>query len=121
MRPGGDADHLVHARARADVARHPRDIHRANHARHDRRDVRAAWEDAYAGEPFVQCCPRGSSRARPTSLGANTALIGLAVDERSGRVVAVTAVDNLVKGTAGAAIQSANLALGLHRIDWAFP
>jgi N-acetyl-gamma-glutamyl-phosphate reductase len=39
--------------------------------------------------------------------------IGLAVDERAGRVVVVSALDNLVKGTAGAAIQSANLALGL--------
>ena len=46
-------------------------------------------------------------------LGANTALMGLAVDEVAGRVVVVTAVDNLVKGTAGAAIQSANIALGL--------
>ena len=46
-------------------------------------------------------------------LGANTALIGLAVDEAVGRVVVVTAVDNLAKGTAGAAIQSANIALGL--------
>jgi N-acetyl-gamma-glutamyl-phosphate reductase len=46
-------------------------------------------------------------------LGANTALIGLAVDEAAGRVVTVTAVDNLTKGTAGAAIQSANIALGL--------
>ena len=46
-------------------------------------------------------------------LGANTALIGLAVDEAAGRVVTITAVDNLVKGTAGAAIQSTNIALGL--------
>ena len=43
----------------------------------------------------------------------STALMGLAVDEVVGRVVVVTAVDNLVKGTAGAAIQSANIALGL--------
>jgi N-acetyl-gamma-glutamyl-phosphate reductase len=45
--------------------------------------------------------------------GANTTLLGLAIDERAGRVVVVSALDNLVKGTAGAAIQSANLALGL--------
>jgi N-acetyl-gamma-glutamyl-phosphate reductase len=75
--------------------------------------VREAWEDAYADEPFVHLLP---SRAFPRSgdtTGANTALIGLAVDERAGRVVVVSALDNLVKGTAGAAIQSANLALGL--------
>jgi N-acetyl-gamma-glutamyl-phosphate reductase len=47
------------------------------------------------------------------TVGANTALIGLAVDESVGRVVAVLALDNLVKGTAGAAIQSANIALGI--------
>jgi N-acetyl-gamma-glutamyl-phosphate reductase len=40
-------------------------------------------------------------------------LIGLAVDENVGRVIAVLALDNLVKGTAGAAIQSANIALGI--------
>ncbi|MGG7464344.1 MULTISPECIES: N-acetyl-gamma-glutamyl-phosphate reductase [unclassified Plantibacter] len=75
--------------------------------------VRAAWETAYADEPFVQLLPDGSFPRTADVLGANTALIGLAVDEAAGRVVVVTAVDNLVKGTAGAAIQSANLALGL--------
>jgi N-acetyl-gamma-glutamyl-phosphate reductase len=45
--------------------------------------------------------------------GANSALMGLAVDEAAGRVVVITALDNLVKGTAGAAIQSANIALGI--------
>ncbi|MCW5954313.1 MAG: N-acetyl-gamma-glutamyl-phosphate reductase, partial [Propionibacteriaceae bacterium] len=47
------------------------------------------------------------------TLGANAALIQVAVDERAGRVVAICALDNLVKGTAGAAVQSINLALGL--------
>ncbi|WP_308799937.1 N-acetyl-gamma-glutamyl-phosphate reductase [Agromyces silvae] len=75
--------------------------------------VRAAWEDAYAGERFVQLLPDGQFPRTADVLGANTALMGLAVDERAGRVVVVTAVDNLVKGTAGAAIQSANIALGL--------
>ena len=46
-------------------------------------------------------------------LGANTALLGLAIDRSANRVVVVAAVDNLVKGTAGAAIQSMNIALGL--------
>ena len=47
------------------------------------------------------------------TLGANTALVQVAVDRRAGRVVTVTAIDNLVKGTAGAAVQSMNIALGL--------
>ncbi|TFD58684.1 N-acetyl-gamma-glutamyl-phosphate reductase [Cryobacterium suzukii] len=75
--------------------------------------VRAAWESAYADEPFVHLLPEGHFPRTADVLGANTALIGLAVDEAAGRVVTITAIDNLVKGTAGAAIQSANIALGL--------
>ncbi|WP_066522151.1 N-acetyl-gamma-glutamyl-phosphate reductase [Curtobacterium ammoniigenes] len=76
-------------------------------------DVRWAWEQAYADEPFVHLLPAGQMPRVADTIGANTALIGLAVDESAGRVVTVTALDNLVKGTAGAAIQSANIALGL--------
>ncbi|MCX7521334.1 N-acetyl-gamma-glutamyl-phosphate reductase [Microbacterium sp. STN6] len=76
-------------------------------------DVRKAWSDAYDGEPFVQLLPEGSFPRTADVLGANTALIGLAVDEAAGRVVSVLAMDNLVKGTAGAAVQCANIALGL--------
>ncbi len=77
------------------------------------REVRAAWEDACADEPFVHVLPSGLFPRSGDTTGANTALIGLAVDERAGRVVVISALDNLVKGTAGAAIQSANIALGL--------
>ena len=76
-------------------------------------DVRAAWETAYGDETFVQLLPEGSFPRTADVVGANTALIGLAVDERSRRVVVVSAIDNLVKGTAGAAVQSTNIALGL--------
>ena len=76
-------------------------------------DVREAWLGAYADEPFVHVLPEGAFPRTADVLGANTALLGLAVDERAHRVVVVSAIDNLVKGTAGAAIQSANLALGL--------
>jgi N-acetyl-gamma-glutamyl-phosphate reductase len=74
--------------------------------------VRGVWEAAYADEPFVHVLPTGSFPRSGDTTGANTCLIGLAVDENAGRVVVVSAIDNLVKGTAGAAIQSANLALG---------
>ncbi|MBN9238045.1 MAG: N-acetyl-gamma-glutamyl-phosphate reductase [Micrococcales bacterium 70-64] len=74
--------------------------------------VRDAWEAAYADEPFVHVLPDGQFPRTADTLGANTCLIGLAVDEAAGRVVVVSALDNLVKGTAGAAIQSANIALG---------
>lgn len=79
----------------------------------DANEVRAAWDEAYADEPFVQVLPEGQFPRTADVLGANTALIGLAVDESAGRVVVIAAVDNLGKGTAGAAVQSANIALGL--------
>ena len=75
--------------------------------------IRAAWHDAYGDEPFVQLLPDGHFPRTADVLGANTALIGLAIDRAANRVAVVTAVDNLAKGTAGAAIQSMNLALGL--------
>ncbi len=58
------------------------------------------------------CCPRAVADDGD-DLGANTALVQVAVDHAAGRVVTVTAIDNLVKGTAGAAVQSMNIALGL--------
>jgi len=76
-------------------------------------DVRAAWENAYAGERFVELLPEGEFPRTADVLGANVALMGLAIDEAAGRAVVVTAVDNLTKGTAGAAVQSANIALGI--------
>jgi len=75
--------------------------------------VRAAWERTYADEPFVHLLPEGQWPTTAATLGANTALVQVAVDEAAGRVVTVTAIDNLVKGTAGGALQSLNLALGL--------
>ena len=76
-------------------------------------DIRGAWEAAYGDETFVQVLPEGSFPRTADVLGANTALMGLAIDRAANRVVVVTAVDNLVKGTAGAAVQSMNIALGL--------
>jgi N-acetyl-gamma-glutamyl-phosphate reductase len=76
--------------------------------------VRAAWQDAYGDETFVQLLPAGEFPRTADVLGSNSMLMGIAVDEAAGRVVVVTAVDNLAKGTAGAAIQSANIALGLN-------
>ena len=75
--------------------------------------VHAAWTAAYEHEPFVQVLPLGQFPRTADTLGANTCLIGLALDTTVDRVVVVSALDNLVKGTAGAAIQSANIALGL--------
>jgi len=75
--------------------------------------IRDAWERAYADETFVQLLPEGQFPRTADVLGANTALLGLAIDRAANRIVVVAAVDNLVKGTAGAAVQSMNIALGL--------
>jgi N-acetyl-gamma-glutamyl-phosphate reductase len=74
--------------------------------------VRWAWQSAYGGETFVRLLPEGEYPSTSSTLGANTALMGLTIDEHVGRVVVVCVIDNLVKGTAGAAIQSLNIALG---------
>ena len=76
-------------------------------------EIRSAWEAAYGDETFVQLLPAGEFPRTADVVGANTALMGLAIDRDANRVVIVTAVDNLVKGTAGAAVQSMNIALGL--------
>jgi len=75
--------------------------------------VRGAWEKAYADEPFVHLLPEGQWPRTADTLGANTVHVQVTHDARTDRVIAVAAVDNLTKGTAGAAVQCLNLALGL--------
>ncbi|GII95291.1 N-acetyl-gamma-glutamyl-phosphate reductase [Sinosporangium siamense] len=75
--------------------------------------LREAYETAVKDEPFLRLLPEGQWPATSMTLGANTAVLQVAFDPAAGRVVAVIAIDNLTKGTAGGAIQSANIALGL--------
>ncbi|MDN5797340.1 MAG: N-acetyl-gamma-glutamyl-phosphate reductase [Intrasporangium sp.] len=75
--------------------------------------VRAVWERTYVDEPFVHVLPEGTWPRTADVIGSNLVLLQVAVDEHAGRVVVASAVDNLTKGTAGAAVQCANLALGL--------
>jgi N-acetyl-gamma-glutamyl-phosphate reductase len=79
----------------------------------DEAAARAVYEKAYADEPFVQLLPEGQWPTTAQVLGANTVALQIAVDPDAGRLVVVAAVDNLTKGTAGGALQCANLALGL--------
>ena len=76
-------------------------------------EVRAAYEKAYGDEPFVHLLPEGQWPSTASTLGANTVLLQVAVDAHAGRVIVIAALDNLTKGTAGAAVQCLNLALGL--------
>jgi N-acetyl-gamma-glutamyl-phosphate reductase len=75
--------------------------------------VRAAYEKAYGDEPFVHLLPEGVWPQTQSVTGSNAVHVQVTVDDAAGRLVAVAAVDNLVKGTAGAAVQCMNLALGL--------
>ncbi|MEO0027491.1 MAG: hypothetical protein RL716_822, partial [Actinomycetota bacterium] len=75
--------------------------------------IRAAYEIAYSDEQFLELLPVGEFPKTSTIIGENKATIGLAIDEHANRLVSVCAIDNLVKGTGGAAIQSMNIALGL--------
>ncbi|MCR6033681.1 N-acetyl-gamma-glutamyl-phosphate reductase [Nocardioides sp. zg-579] len=76
-------------------------------------DVREAYVKAYADEPFVHVLPEGLWPQTKSVTGSNAVHVQATVDEAAGRLVAVGAVDNLAKGTAGAAVQCMNLALGL--------
>ncbi len=76
-------------------------------------DVREAYAKTCADEPFMHLLPEGRWPQTQATLGANTVHLQAAADARSGRLVVVGAEDNLTKGTAGGAIQSMNLALGL--------
>ncbi|RYJ02557.1 MAG: N-acetyl-gamma-glutamyl-phosphate reductase, partial [Actinomycetales bacterium] len=75
--------------------------------------VREVYEAAYGQEPFVRLLPEGQWPTTAATLGSNTAHVQVTVDAAVGRLVAVSAIDNLVKGTAGGAVQSMNIALGL--------
>jgi N-acetyl-gamma-glutamyl-phosphate reductase len=76
-------------------------------------DVRAAYEKAYGDEPFVHLLPEGHWPQTKSVTGSNAVHLQVTVDEDARRLVAVGAVDNLAKGTGGAAVQCMNLALGL--------
>ncbi|MCX5364999.1 N-acetyl-gamma-glutamyl-phosphate reductase [Streptomyces sp. NBC_00124] len=75
--------------------------------------VRAAYEKAFADEPFVHLLPEGQWPATASVHGSNAVQIQVAYDEAAGRIIAISAIDNLTKGTAGGALQSMNIALGL--------
>lgn len=71
------------------------------------------YAQAYADEPFVHVLPPGQWPATQSVLGSNAVHLQVTVDEAAQRLVAIGVVDNLAKGTGGAAVQCMNLALGL--------
>lgn len=75
--------------------------------------ARKTYQDAYADEPFIHLLPEGTWPTTSATLGGNAVHLQVTVDADAGRLVAVSAVDNLTKGTAGGAVQCMNIALGL--------
>jgi N-acetyl-gamma-glutamyl-phosphate/LysW-gamma-L-alpha-aminoadipyl-6-phosphate reductase len=80
-------------------------------------DLWTAFRDSYAEEPFVRIVSGGSGVYRypePKAVaGSNYAEVGFEVDPKNGRVVVFSAIDNMMKGSAGQAVHAANVALGL--------
>jgi N-acetyl-gamma-glutamyl-phosphate reductase len=77
------------------------------------RDPREVLAEAYADEPFVHVLPAGRWPHTAATLGSNSCHLQATVDTDSGRILVVSALDNLGKGAAAQAVQNANLVLGL--------
>lgn len=76
-------------------------------------EIRAAWVGAYANERFMTLLPERQLPATANVLGSNAAHLQVVVDRNARRILALSAIDNLNRGTAGQAVQSLNIALGL--------
>jgi N-acetyl-gamma-glutamyl-phosphate reductase len=76
-------------------------------------DLRQTLDSAYESEAFVHVLPKGQAPATHHVRGSNLCLIGLAQDRQSGRAILVSAIDNLVKGASGQAVQDMNVMLGV--------
>jgi N-acetyl-gamma-glutamyl-phosphate reductase len=76
-------------------------------------DVRAVLKAAYADEQFVHLLPEGAWPHTAATSGSNSCHLQATVDADSGRIIVVSALDNLGKGAAGQAVQCANLMCGL--------
>ncbi|NEG90085.1 N-acetyl-gamma-glutamyl-phosphate reductase [Bifidobacterium aerophilum] len=75
--------------------------------------IRAAWLNAYEGQDFINVLPQGVLPATANIIGSNAAHVQVVTDRKAGRIIAFAAIDNLNRGTAGQAVQSLNIALGL--------
>jgi len=76
--------------------------------------LHALYDAFYANEQFVRICPEGIYPNISSVCGANYCDIGLAVDPRTKRVIIMAAIDNLIKGAAGQAVQNMNIICGFN-------
>ena len=75
-------------------------------------DIRACLDAFYDQSPFVRICPEGSLPETLHVKGTNYCDIGFKLDQKHGRVILISAIDNLVKGAAGQAVQNMNIMCG---------
>lgn len=75
------------------------------------------YEKAYAAEPFIHVLPSGRLPQTGAVIGSNAVQLSVSVDADAGQLVVIAAMDNLTKGTAGGAVQSMNIALGIPETD----
>ena len=80
---------------------------------HTPADLRAALAARYAGEPFVHLLPEGVGPATRMVRGSNHCVLNIFADRVPGRAIVIVAIDNLVKGSSGQAIQNMNAMIGL--------
>jgi N-acetyl-gamma-glutamyl-phosphate reductase len=80
-------------------------------------DVADAYRKIYSDEPFVRLCPDGVLPSTKDVAGSNFCDIAVRADSKTGRVVAVSAIDNLVKGASGGAVQCFNIMMGFPEED----
>jgi N-acetyl-gamma-glutamyl-phosphate reductase len=71
------------------------------------------YQEFYAGEPFIRILPAGMLPATKMVAGSNHCDVGIVADHRTGRIIVVSAIDNLIKGASGQAVQNMNIVLGL--------
>ena len=79
--------------------------------------TRATYAEFYDGEPFVRLLPQGHQPQTQHVVGSNMSLMQVEVNEAAGVLLATSVIDNLTKGTGGAAVQCMNLALGFGETD----
>lgn len=76
-------------------------------------EIHDVWAKAYAGQEFIVLLEPGTLPATANVVGSNAAHVQVVTDRHAGRLIAFAAIDNLNRGTAGQAVQSLNVALGL--------
>ncbi len=80
-------------------------------------EVLAAYRRYYGEEPFVKVYPAGTLPQLREAVGTNNCLIGIRVNPRTGHLIVVSAIDNLLKGAAGQAVQNMNIMEGFEETE----